>query len=94
MWKKSFADGYTNFFSIHDEYIHFRRRIANDCDRFFFAADLRATIKNKFLKRQLLGKRSFLSDVKSCCAAEGSRGWVLSRGYNALIEREVSYNII
>lgn len=91
MRKKSYADGSINVVSILDEYIHLRDRIANKCNKFFFAVDLRATIKIKFLKCQFLGKNSFLSLVKSCCVAKfikgsGTKSWVTTHGLRGTLD--------
>lgn len=51
-----------------DKYIHVQEILANDRERFLSEEDLRALIKNKFLKHESLGKNSLLSFVKIYCA--------------------------
>lgn len=57
-----------------DEYITLGDKVAWGLVRFFLAISVKATSEETFFVNQPLGESSFLLNVKSCCADEGTKG--------------------
>lgn len=80
VWNRTCLGGKLNLFEDLEDYMRIRNSLDCGSDRFFLAANARATTFENFFKRQHLGRNAFARIVGSICRKEGITGTGVKQG--------------